>query len=359
MIDWTKSMQQTFDFYLVDPGSWRDIEKLNNVISCTISRDSGSETLETASIECEKIIGECYIRVYLVCTQGEETGKFPLGTFLVQTPSSKYNGRTEINSLDAYSPLLELKDVKPPYGYAIEKNTKAMEVAAALARENMRAPVVYTKSADTDDYSLPSNFVSDFGSDTWLSFISDLISNAKYHFELDEMGRVLFAPNQKTAALQPKWTFSDDNSSILYPDISFDKDLYGIPNVVEVLYSNEGGYKFATAENNDPNSLVSTVKRGRRIVKRESNPKSLINPTQDELEAYAQTVLESASTATCSVTYKHGYCPVRVGDCVMLNYTRAGLNMVKARVTSQTIACQSGCEVTEKAVYTTKLWEVS
>ena len=57
-----------------------------------------------------------------------------------------------------------------------------------------------------------------------------------------------------------------------------------------------------------------------------------------------------------TITYTHGYCPVRVGDCVRLNYSRAELNGVKAKVISQSIKCEPGCPVTEKAVYTAKLW---
>jgi hypothetical protein len=58
------------------------------------------------------------------------------------------------------------------------------------------------------------------------------------------------------------------------------------------------------------------------------------------------------------VSYSHGYCPVRIGDCVRLNYRRAGLDDVKAMVKTQTIKCSSGgCEVSETAVFTKKLWK--
>ena len=36
MIDWTASMQQTFEYYTVDPGTWKDVRKLTTVRSCTI-----------------------------------------------------------------------------------------------------------------------------------------------------------------------------------------------------------------------------------------------------------------------------------------------------------------------------------
>ena len=56
------------------------------------------------------------------------------------------------------------------------------------------------------------------------------------------------------------------------------------------------------------------------------------------------------------IAYKHGYCPVRVGDCVIINYNRAGLKDIKAKVISQSISCKPGCEVNEKAKFTAKLW---
>ena len=80
------------------------------------------------------------------------------------------------------------------------------------------------------------------------------------------------------------------------------------------------------------------------------------NPTNEQVKEYAEKLLKELSTLEYTVTYSHGYCPVRIGDCVRLNYSRAGLNNVKARVISQSIKCESGCQVTEKAVFTTKLW---
>ena len=69
MPDWTSSMQQTFEYYVVDPGTWRDVKLLNNIKSCSIQRDSEVATLGSASIDITESIGECYIRVYLVVVQ--------------------------------------------------------------------------------------------------------------------------------------------------------------------------------------------------------------------------------------------------------------------------------------------------
>lgn len=351
MADWLSSMEQTYEYYTVDPSTWKDMTKLDLVKSCTISRDSEAGTLGSATLDISDVLGECYIRIYLVTIQNGVKERHALGTFLIQTPSSSFDGKKRSVSMDAYTPLLELKENLPPLGYSVLKGTNVMDDVYRLTRENARAPVVKT----TCSTELFHDFVAET-SDTWLSFISDLMTNAKYEFALDELGRILFSPKQNTASLQPVWTYDDSNSSILYPDVSIDHDLYGIPNVVEVIYSNGHGYYYAKVVNDDPNSPTSTVSRGREIVHRVTDPDLIGNPTNNQIDEYAEQLLKELSTVEYTVTYSHGYCPVRVGDCVRLNYSRAGLNNVKAKVISQSIKCEAGCPVTEKAVYTTKLW---
>lgn len=351
MPDWTKTMQQTFEYYIVDPGSWRDIRKINTVISSSITRDSSLETLGSANITISESIGECYIRIYLITIQNGIREKHSLGTFLVQSPSFSFDGKIKNVTLDAYTPLLELKENPTPLGYSVLKDENILETAYRITREQVRAPVVKPQKDET----LNTNFVANIN-DTWITFIRDLIANADYSLDLDEMGRIFFAPKQDTMSLQPIWTYDDSNSSILYPELSVDRDLYGIPNVVEVIYSNGNEYYYGKAVNDDVSSPISTVNRGRQITHRESNPSLLGSPNQARIQEYAENLLKELSSLEYTVTYTHGYCPVRVGDCVRLNYSRAGINGIKAKVISQNINCESGCPVTEKAVFTTELW---
>ncbi len=351
MPDWTKTMQQTFEYYIVDPGTWRDTRKINTVISSSITRDSTLETLGSASITIAESIGECYIRIYLITIQNGIREKHSLGTFLVQSPSYSFDGKIKNVTLDAYTPLLELKENPTPLGYSVLKDENILDTAYRIVREQVRAPVIKPQK----DEVLNTNFVANLN-DTWITFVRDLVANADHSLALDDMGRIFFSPNQDTMSLQPIWTFDDSNSSILYPELSVDRDLYGIPNVVEVIYSNGTEYYYGKAVNDDPSSPISTVNRGRQITHRESNPSLLGNPSQDRVQEYAENLLKEMSSLEYTVTYTHGYCPVRIGDCVRLNYTRAGLKGIKAKVISQNINCESGCPVTEKAVFTTELW---
>lgn len=351
MADWTSSMEQTFEYYVVNPNTWKDVEQIDHVRTCSISRDSDTATLGSATIDIADSIGECYIRVYLVVVQNGVKERYPLGTFLIQTPSSSFDGKTKVVSMDAYTPLLELKENQPPLGYSVLKGANIMDTAYRLVREHARAPVV----KPTSNKDLFDDFVAE-PNDSWLTFITDLITNAKFDFALDELGRILFSPRQNTASLQPVWTYDDENSSILYPDISVDHDMYQIPNVVEVVYSSGSEYYYARVVNDDSNSPTSTVNRGREILHRVTDPDMIGNPTNNQIREYAEQLLRELSTLEYTITYSHGYCPVRVGDCVRLNYSRAGLTDIKAKVISQTIKCEAGCPVSEKAVYTKKLW---
>ena len=357
MPDWLSSMQQTYEYYTVDPNTWGNVKRLDTVKSCTIDRDSEADTLGSANIEANDMFGESYVRVYLVTLQNGVEEKHPLGTYLVETPSSSFDGMTKGASMDAYTPLIELKEKIPEMGFAIvhREDTKPniMDEAYKIVKENVRAPVVAAYSEKT----LENHFVSD-PSENWLTFTRDLIANADYTFDLDELGRILFTPKRDIEAMQPVWTFTDDENSIMHPDITMKHDLYDIPNVVEVVYTNGLKTVTKTATNDDPNSPTSTVRRG-RIIKRRITDPGFVAPPQNperEVEEYAKRMLKELSTVEYEIRFTHAYCPVRVGDCVRINYEKAGLTDIKAKIVSQNIKCQTACTVSAKAVFTTKLW---
>lgn len=364
MPDWTKSMEQSYEYYTVEPTTLADVKRLDTIKSASFSRDLETETLGSATIGSTNSIGETYMRGYLKTVQNGITEKYPLSTVLVQTPSSSFNGTIMDVSMDAYTPLIELKEKRPPLGYTIRKGTRIMDAAYRIVRENARVPVnaiepifVTNSNGELVDESptLQYDFVANTD-DTWLSFVIDLILNARYELGLDEMGHILFLPTQDMASLQPIWTYDDGNSSILLPELTMNHDLYGIPNVVEVIYSYGSDYKIAVAKNDDPNSPISIPNRGREIPYRETDPSLAGYVTQEQIQAYAERLLRSLSTIEYTVSYTHAYCPVRIGDCVRLNYEKAGIVNTKAKVISQNITCGLPCQVSEKAVFTTNLW---
>lgn len=356
MPNWTASMQQTFEYYEVDPATWADLRQITNITSSSITRDIDSDTGGSATFNVSSDLGELYIRIYLIVIQDKIRTKIPLGTYLCQTANVDFDGKTNDITLDAYAPLLELKEKNPPLGYAIGATTthpvNVLHLATKLVSENVRAPVVGCDSS----FELNQAFVANI-EDSWYTFIRDLLAAAKYSLGTDELGRIIFMANQDTNSLQPIFTYNDNNMSILQPELGIDRDLYGIPNVLEVIYSKEdGSYVCSRVVNNDPDSPISTVSRGREVVRRITDPDIFGIPTQTHLDDYTKQTLRDLSTIEYTLTYTHGYCPVRVGDCVLINYERAGLKNRKAKVIRQSIKCETGCQVEETAVYTESLW---
>ena len=353
MIDWTKSMRQTFEYYIVDPYTWFDVERLTRIKSCTITRDLTLDTLGSASIDSSDDLNDKYVRAYLIVTQGDEQDKIPLGTFIAQTPSTTFDGKVNSIGHDAYTPLIELTEKQMPIGYAARKGDNVVERARSILLDaSLRAPV----GECSDSTTLTGDFLSD-PQDTRLTFVSDLLVNAKYSLGLDELSRVIFVPDRDLNAMQPRWTYNDDNSSILYPDLSVSRDIFGVPNRVEVVFSSSSG-TFLTAEdkNEDENSIVSYQARGRWITYRDNSPDVVDGVTQGQLNDYDHKKLLDLSSVDFELSYKHGYCPVRLGDCVLLNYQRADIRNMRAKVTKQVIECVPGCPVQETAVFTKKLW---
>ena len=347
-IDWTKSMKQTFSFYKVNADTWMDEEKQDYIGTCTITRDADKDVIESASIGGIPIEDECYIRIYLEVEQGIENAKVCLGTFIVQTPGIDHDGKHSSTTMDAYSPLLELNENPMDLGFYVRSGTNVIDAVCAIASNGMRGPVVETvgDSEVVEDYVAETN-------DTRLTFVKSLAESVGCHIELDNISRVMFAPDTVTEATVPVWEYTDDNSSILYPNISVKRDIYKIPNVVEIFYSNG---LYSRVVNDDPNSPISTVNRGREIIYRETEPNITGDVTQEILDDYAVRKLREKSALEYTLTYSHGYCPVRLHDVVLLNYRRAGIINRKAKVKTQVIECKTGCKVNETAVYTDYLW---
>jgi hypothetical protein len=345
-------MQQTYEYYVVDPLTWRDKKKIENVTSSSIERSSEDETLGSASIECLDDLTDLYVRQYLVTVQDGIKERFALGTHLYQSPSTSFDGMTKKSNQQGYTSLIELKDDVPPVGFSVLAGQNIMDLASKKVAEIARAPVIPTTSSLT----MTAPFVAET-SDTWLTYLTDLIAVSDYIFREEPTGEIGFSPVQELNKMAPIWEFNDDNSSILYPDITVERDLYGVPNVVEVIFSpSEGTPMYASAINDDPASITSTIKRGRKIVYRDTNPSIPQGATQEQLNEYAAKTLSQMSEIQYSISFSHGYCPVRLGDCVRLNYTRAGLNGVNAKIVSQSIKCEPGCKVDTKAIFTKKLW---
>lgn len=348
-INWFESMRQTYEFCIVDPETWLDSAKIDTVESCNILHDTATDTKYSGTLVVgDKDIGETYLRVYLSCIQGDQNEKFPLATFMAQSGYDTGSGTLNKYSVNAYSPLLELKDDLPPFGYSILKDRETPEAAAYhLATSYSRVNMINPGGAGQ---KINANFIADPNDDI-LTVQNKLLDMNDEFMDVDEMGRCLVNKYIEFNNLQPVWVFRDDSSSILYPEFEDDFDYYGVPNVVEVIYSGESGFIRAEIQNNNRNNRLSIPRRGRIVRQRIVNPEFIGEPTSVMVDQYARKVMSELTTVQKTVVIRHAFCGVRAGECVLLDYQSKGLHNVKAKIVRQSIECAPGTPVESTCVY--------
>lgn len=372
-VDWTKSMQQTFEFYTVDPNSWYDDQKLENIITCDMTHDATSDKRGNASITITEALPECYIRTYLVVTQAGYMHKICLGTYLYMTSSDSFDGMKHNITMTGYTPMVELEEKLPPLGFHIVGITNRKHSGDAPMVTDAIKDIVttYTRCEIENRTVIQKPLLNDFvagTNDNFLTVINNILnasSLGQYILTVDEWGTIIVKDKPVLEDAIPTYIYTDDNSSILLPSLDTNDDIYGIPNVVEVLYTGDKRLPAirVIVKNEDPTSIVSIPARGREIAKRFTitNIAAPVNDYSEaavraQVTAQAERLLEAASTINKTISYSHGYCDVKVGDTVLINYERAGVTGIRAKVVSQRISCKPGCQVDEQAVYTKKLW---
>lgn len=339
MTDWTRGYAQSFEYYEVDPATWLDRRPLSTVVSCSVVRDSETAIIERATFEIDgESPGESWIRAYMVAEQDGISERVPIGTWLVQTPRTSMDGRVASLHCDAYSPLHVLSEWLVPVGWHAQKGAICAETAAAILRRYGVAPVI----ASYDQKTLGAHYVPEGGA-SWLDVAKDIAAAADMEIGVDAYGRVILAPISPTASLLPSWTFEDGDRSILLADAEQQEDWYGVPNAIEVVSSKSG--LVGRAVNDDPEDMLSLVRRGRAVTKRFTDPPELASATsQAALDAVAKMLLAEESQMERTVTISHGWCPLNVGMCARVLYTKHGLD-VTGTVIRQDFSLETGLTV--------------
>lgn len=354
MIDWTKPLKEHYEVYEVSPLTWKEIRQIP-FKNGDISRNLDTDTLGSANFFLTEYVGECYVRTYLVVEQDGHEEKFVVGTHIIQSPANTFSGICNSITTKAYTPLIELKEKYPPLYYMLEKGGDVNAFVYRMMRNNMRCPMV--RDAKIEAIS-KYDVVAD-ANDTYLDFLKNILSQNELRMTLSPEGEVSIIKDVPYVARQTKWHYTTDENSIICPSISITKDMYEIPNVVEIYCSTEKGYSTIIKKNENPNSPTSIQARGREIVHRVTNPSLVGIPSEFELENYANKLLKQLSTITVELSYRHAYCPVNVGDSVIIDYPAAGIKNKKCMVKSQNIDLKPGGLVSEEAVYTVNTLEES
>lgn len=282
--------------------------------SGTVSFNSGQEVMGAASFEVLKneVLGNYYttdMRISPYFKLLTPTGwlKWPLGVYIITTPkrSAKYG---KIHSqVECYDKGIILKE---------DKITDRMYIAPGTNYVNQVRSVI--ASAGIEVINIPSSPLTcktgleyDIGTEK-LQIINDLLYAINYtplHF--DSTGIAVSAPYIEAIGRNTEESYVTDEYSVIADGSTQTNDLYNIPNVVVRYTDNPDGEPLRSVYINDnAESPISTVRRGRKIVDVESVDDIA---DQETLDAYTRRVAIEKSQVNDIVTLPtalmphHGY----------------------------------------------------
>lgn len=332
-MDWTKGFSALYYMTIVDRDTWRDIERVD-ITGGSVSR-TNSNLIESADIDCVRYDkGEQWIRLYLDAKQEvSETAHTPLFTGLATSPANSINGNLITNSLECYSVLKPADDVPVKKGYFVAQKSDVPYLIKNELLTDTPAPVV----VDGEAPKLQKTLLAESG-ETKLSMATKLLTAINWRFRITGDGTIHICPKEQEVVA----SFDALEIDSVEPQINVEYDWYKCPNVFMAVID---GVTY-TARDDNPNSVLSTINRGREIWEVEESP--TLN-TGETATQYVNRRLKELQTVIMKTSYNRRYYPnITVGDRVNLNYPAQGITGT-FQITSNNFSLNYGATVSENA----------
>ena len=330
MVDYSKGYSASCYAERVDPATWRDVGVIR-LTGGTIKRETTGKR-QSADISCVRYSFpvEQWVRVYMDIRQDGETAHVPLFTGIAVSPGDDINGRLTINTLTCFSVLKPCEDVLLPRGSYAPTGMNGAELVRRLLSVSP-APVTVADSSP----ALAETIVAEDG-ESCLSMADKILDAIGWRLRIDGDGTIRIMP----PASEPSARFDPAGNDMIEPQVKITADWYSCPNVLIVVAGDVTGI----ARDDDPDSPLSTVSRGREVWKQESCSLS----AGESVAEYARRRLRELQRVRQTVSYTRRYLPdVMPGDIVGLNYPEQELTG-NYGVQSQSITLGYGARTAEQ-----------
>lgn len=330
MVDYSKGYSASCYAERVDPATWRDVGVIP-LTGGTIKRETTGKR-QSADLNCVRyrILVEQWVRVYVDIRQDGAAEHVPLFTGIAVSPDDDINGRLTLNTLTCFSVLKPAEDVLLTRGWFAPAQIDGAELVRRLLSVSP-APIV----VEGESPALAESIVAEDG-ETHLSMADRILDAIGWRLRIDGDGTIRILPD----ASDPVACFDPISNDLIEPKIKVTADWYNCPNVLVAVAGDVTGI----ARDEDPDSPLSTVSRGREVWKKESCTLS----AGESVAEYARKRLRELQRVRQTVSYTRRYMPdVMPGDIVGLNYPEQQLtgNYV---VQSQSITLGYGARTAEQ-----------
>ena len=337
MIEWTQAYGVDWRLVEVNTETWASGNVVPHVHSITVNRDCTDDypLLETATIELEhgvETFTPGYYRLEAVFYNGADKERIPMMTMLCESDSGTRNyGRIDLQ-VDGLSVLQPAKDRHLLVGEYVPKGSNGPQRAAEYLKRCVKVPIEIEGSFIIDDYLVLDADIS------YIKAAWTILDAADWCMVIKGDGTIVMKEKPK----DPVLILDHAHAKLLMPEISFEKDLSDVPNMYIAV--DQGVTAIAT--NDNPNSITSTVSRGRIIDEIDRSPVRINGET---LDAYAKRMLEKRNTIVKVKRYNREWWP----DVYPFSMVRGSLSSVglegDMRVLTQSFKCGNGVLVSETA----------
>lgn len=201
------------------------------------------------------------IKPYMMVYTGE-WAEWPLGLFVLSTPTR--NGSSwEVEAYDRTVVLKEdciTENLYIPAGESYLDAVESLLIGGGITSIDIRNP---------SNATLPVGREFEVGASR-LEIANALLQEITYNnLYADADGRIVISKYTEPSGAQIGWTYKANELSVLYRETSSQMDAYEVPNVIVAVCSNPDMAQAMRAIyiNDSPNSPLSTINRGRQIVR--------------------------------------------------------------------------------------------
>lgn len=338
MIDYSQSYSATWRVYKVNHDTWADAGQVENVDEISITRTADGDLIESGSMEITGDFDADYYRIVMTAEQGGEVERVDVATMLFVSTDGEYNYGTMTQSVDGYSVLFPASTTAVLTGEYAPAGIDGAKYAGDLLRSAINAPVSVEGA-----FTLNDNVVHEIGSSI-LEAVWAVLDAGGFCIQIDGRGVV----HIRKIPTEPSLTIDSTTAKMLSNGIKYTTDISEIPNRYIVIV----GYSRTIAENNDPDSIVSTVSRGYYVDEVDESPTPVNGET---IGKYAERKLREMSKLEDERVYTREYAP----DVYPYSVVKASIDGLEGnlRVVEQSIECGYGIVVEETANSEVYLWQ--
>ena len=337
-MDWSRGYSSMYYATIVDRRTWMDTTRFE--ITGGSIQKTDDDLLESADIDCVEYSqeGEQWIRVWLDTRQeGGSYSHTPLFTGLAISPSRQINGVLETNSVQCYSVLKPAQDVLLPRGWYAP-----IDINIGVLIKRLLSVTGAPIDVFPGETRLDSAIIAEEGESN-LSMAWKLAIAAGWLIKIRGDGSITIGPQDNTT----KTFIGSTSNDIIETSVSITYDWYSCPNVLRVVSNGMS----AIARDDNPDSELSTIRRGREIWAEETDCDLAAGQS---LADYAKHRLEELQASIMTISYDRRFNPdINIGDIVYIDYPTQRI-VGRFLITSQNITLGYSAKVSEEAV---RVWD--